>query len=814
MGYFSTNIAGVRLQIDGTDYSDELISLEISDDSLVSSSLITTSGTLELRTIFGGQDIRDLFSQRFSTSKVVTVDIKQPDGTYNRHPRGHLYIEASVFNPQQETTTISLSCGLGFAVSTEDADSTFFEDIIKAQIPQSRLDLLPDDVEYNASLLANLLRVDGEFLYQDKWGYIQKGKIFGSGFRQSPSSIPYRFSSIDTQTCLDLESQTGPVANSFDGREQAPLTVTCSYQVLGEQVQPATNATTKKNFRQFKSLAEHDAYKHQCVKDTTGTTGGRGTQKLQEETLVESPDIVNPLAPYGDGASTYLQTVKTVTEKTYKGQGNQISLEETYVFTNLVNIGDYVTYRIAETQNRPGVTRSHLTSVTSSHTVVKYKYGFGGELEEKETLTYVPAIVWYGAEDYIGSMLRGVVRQLIYEKLATQTNEYYEYDVGYGRYKHDVQTTVRKDYAAQYKGDPWYTIETRKSAGNLAKANQQDRMNIDSSSQSSPQCQACPPGYKCEIKEPSSENREYEVTEGKVQKFSLTGGISLVNSSNENFLSFPIQVRSMRFTGEEKDLKDIVDDYCDLVHKVQNTDKYGFTVQESMRAEFYNYYPSYPFQFFLTAQNRAFSMRSTAASWSVTQTEAVVSFESLLQNEIKTFTVPTLITNSQLQHYLPPADVPTTANYSITNPDSQVANSIRSLTYPGSLTLPASLSPTPTPGPTPPPPAPSPAPTPTPTPPVTGPNPGQGTTPLLSHSNLQFKVPVRNIIKQNTVTAVNPNPPGQGITYQINVTLGVLRINLNYGTIPAPTGTPLNFGTIGVPSSRSVNRGTITNPAP
>ena len=65
-----------------------------------------------------------------------------------------------------------------------------------------------------------------------------------------------------------------------------------------------------------------------------------------------------------------------------------------------------------------------------------------------------------------------------------------------------------------------------------------------------------------------------------------------------------------------------------------------------------------------------------------------------------------------------------------------------------------------------------------------------------------------------TLTPVNANPPTASATFRVPITLSVFQRITNYGTITAPTGTPLNFGSIGVPTGPSVNKGTITNPTP
>ena len=202
-------------------------------------------------------------------------------------------------------------------------------------------------------------------------------------------------------------------------------------------------------------------------------------------------------------------------------------------------------------------------------------------------------------------------------------------------------------------------------------------------------------------------------------------------------------------------------------------------------------------------------MRISGTTWSVSPNEAVNSFESMTLAQNTGFSVSAIATNSQLSYLKPSTDVPTTANNSISNHDSSITNTLVQVTNAGSLTLPPSLgsgSPSPSPSP-----APSPSPTPAPTPISLG---STNVSIVPNHFNASFRVPVKPVFRQLTLTPVNANPPTASATFRVPITLSVFQRITNYGTITAPTGTPLNFGSIGVPTGPSVNKGTITNPTP
>lgn len=689
MSIFPIAISGVRLLIDNVDYSDEIIEINLNDDSTVTSSLISTTGGISLRSLFGGQAVNDLFSNTIRTGSIVTIDIKQADGSYNRHPRGYLYVESSNYDVQEKTLSVNVSCGIGMALSLDESNSDFFKRLITEFVPQSRLDLLSPDAEYTAQLLSSLLRIEGEYLYQDKWGYIQKGQILGvGGYSQPSSSIPYRFASVDTQTCLDVSVQSGTVASAFDGREETPVTVRYEYQVAGKNTSPDGTS----GFVQFASQADYEAYIKKCVPSDETTTE---VQSVKDFSRSENHDVENPLFGYDPSEPPTFDSIQEVTSfKKYKGPGKQVSYEETETLTSERSIGDYTSYRIFElTQSffAPPVRVGSGLRVSSVQKV-KYKYGRGGELKQKETKVYEPNIVFLGSERAIAQRTRGQIFSLFFLKHSSTSLETYKYANPNSLLdKYDTQITENFDWKAKDKGEPWYTIETRRSAGNLVKPSQQDKVNVNTANQ---QTCNCPPGFVCEEQTPETEDRTYTASEGTPRNITFSSGLSsygLPKIENTNFEDFPVDYDDPKWIAKEKEIHKDVDKYTNFLHKIQNADKQGFTIQESMRPEFYSYYPGFPYQLFLEAENKAFSMRTSAATWSLSSSEAVVSFESMAINIINGYTLPTFSENNQLQYYLPPVDSPTTANKQITAPDVQATANIRFSQSPGSLSLPPSL---------------------------------------------------------------------------------------------------------------------------
>ena len=810
MTFLSTNISGARLSINGVDYSDEFVDFTVTDDSIVSSSLVTTNGDITLAQVRGGQPINDLTATRFAAGDIVLLDIKQPDGTFNRHPRGHLLVLASVYDPETRTCTISVGCQIAFAVAFEDKLSDLFEKWCNTYGSATRIAKLPDDTELGSDILGNLLRVEGRFLYQDRFGYLQSGHIFGTanGFYTTPTNIPYKFTSTDHETALSITAQTaaygGGASGMADGRYVTPVRVEYEYQIAVDS-----------NGKPFANDAAYKAAVFICKKKSA--TGRAG--KVLDVTKTIAYKVPWPYAGYLGTSFTYTITTVTESEKKYRGQGNQISTEQTDVIVEREannDVANVFIFRMAN--NRAGGSSprgNERGRIVNRRTKVRYTYGKGGELKRKETKVYVPWAEFLGADGWISKYeigTTGTTATPVTLRLANCTVETFKYNLGGGAYKHDEQKTEKYDYAAKEKGSSYYTVEYRRSGGNLAKAAQQDRFSNDQAGVNNTANCNCPAGFECVKETPDTDDRTAAYTSGKVTNIVTGPGLSAFGSSvvaNTGYEDFPISYKDANHLGDAAFFDAEVKSYSLLRYNISAADKLGFTVQESLRPEFYNWYPSMPYLLYLKNENKVFSMRISGTTWSVSPNEAVNSFESMTLAQNTGFSVSAIATNSQLSYLKPSTDVPTTANNSISNHDASITNTLVQVTNAGSLTLPPSLgsgSPSPSPSP-----APSPSPTPAPAPISLG---STNASIVPNHFNATFRVPVKPVFRQLTLTVVNANPPTASATFRVPISINALQISTNYGTITAPLGTPLNFGTITAPTGPNLNKGTITNPTP
>lgn len=786
MGYLPVNTAGIRLMIGGVNYSNELISFDVSDDSIIGSSIITTNGTIVLAQTLTGLAVNDYNNSVFYTGQIVELDIKQPNGEFVRHPRGYLIVKSSNYNTESKEITIDVGCCLSLALNYEDLikddpGNPNFITQLKSFTDANYYNKLPNDQEYDVNVIANLLTAEGACIYQDRWGYIQKINIFGSsGILASNVTSNYKFTASDVQTCLSLTPQADEQSTVQAVR------VTFDYDLVGRG--------EGTNFTPYATDAEYTAA------NTCSASGASGTSDVDVDIAIAQ--VENPSFEFIATKSEFItSTTKTITTKRYNGPGKQISQDRVEVWvTKRDYLREYFTAYVEYLLNNPifildnveSIVKSAesifgLDKIRTSVTVTDYYYGSGGEQRKQIKSDYTLGAAWEETEDVIlsiaGSSASASYWFSVWQRVAQQSTTTNRYLPTY-----TVEEVVDYDFQAQGTGDPWYKKTIRKSGGNLANPDQQDYMkNLD---------ECAPEGQR-------TEDREYIVREN----LALPTGLSYIAFSNNGLsglqvnrfeiiedYTYPLSYAEAKSLESETSYKNHVDKYALIALAKTTLDRYGFTIQEALRAEFYSWYPGYPYRLLLESENRAFYMRITGVTWSVNQNEAVCSFESMMVSEYSGHAGYPTLSNSQLQYLLPEVVSATSSNNSIANHEATLGNSVRSVTV------------TPSPSPTPPP---SPVAVAVTSLPTISP---VSLKPLLSIAQpIVFTLPVRPSIVAASLIPLTPTPGPVAIQFNLPIALSFSSIPINFGTITAPINS-LNMGTILTPNTQAIDFGTITAP--
>lgn len=187
--------------INGTDVSEYIISGSVSDESTLASSIISTTGSIELAGSSNRALILDYDRVNFPIGSRIDIWCTLPNGNVAKHPRGALYVLNSKVNIQAQTLELEVGCSLAMLKQYED----LYPSAVKL------LYFLTKDYngyfeieDYSLSNLAGILDTMGDLIYQDAYGNVQliTGFSDNSAFiADAPKATFFdKFTSINVET--------------------------------------------------------------------------------------------------------------------------------------------------------------------------------------------------------------------------------------------------------------------------------------------------------------------------------------------------------------------------------------------------------------------------------------------------------------------------------------------------------------------------------------------------------------------------------------------------------------------------------------
>lgn len=210
MAYLNNGSRLASLTIGGVDYTSSLDEFVVSDSSANRNGIVSTSGTITLRSYGESPQMEDYDRDNFRRGTVILVDVTKPDGAVVRHPRGYLYVISSSYVPEQDALVVEVGCRLVLAAITED---------VSAILPLVPIPLDPAQQTYQ-NISASFASA-GQYIYQDNQGALQTSEFFDG---DSTSGVaPGEWVSILGLTAL----QAAPLA----GAGAIPDKISLSYQV-------------------------------------------------------------------------------------------------------------------------------------------------------------------------------------------------------------------------------------------------------------------------------------------------------------------------------------------------------------------------------------------------------------------------------------------------------------------------------------------------------------------------------------------------------------------------------------------------------
>jgi len=204
MSYIAQQTRVSSLTIGGEDVTDQLVSFTVSDSSANRNGIISTTGTVVLGQRPGAADITNYSRREYKRGVAVVLDMKEPDGTVFRHPRGYLYVIATTYNVENEQLQIEVGCKLALTFLTDQ--------------PEDLLPLVPVPLDATQREIGNVaasFQAVGQVLWQDNSGDLKSGRFFGDD--NSTSIEAGKWVSVLGTTALSVSvaASAGPIPDKI-----------------------------------------------------------------------------------------------------------------------------------------------------------------------------------------------------------------------------------------------------------------------------------------------------------------------------------------------------------------------------------------------------------------------------------------------------------------------------------------------------------------------------------------------------------------------------------------------------------------------
>lgn len=233
MTYLINSTRLTRVLIGGSDFTDSVGEITLSDSSGIKNGLIATDGEIELG-FRPGSPIRDDYRRNtFARGTPVDLFVGFPDGTELRHPRGKLYIIDSQFDPQEESFVLSVGCQM--ALNALNGTTADLKDLVNLYVPETR---------EGYTSVSQALATEGKIAWYDNTGTLQCEEMWkGETQTSSPSA---EWVSVFGVTCLAIASLDGRSIQSdrkkkgspYDGGD--PDNIDLDYDYTDGEIDPDT----------------------------------------------------------------------------------------------------------------------------------------------------------------------------------------------------------------------------------------------------------------------------------------------------------------------------------------------------------------------------------------------------------------------------------------------------------------------------------------------------------------------------------------------------------------------------------------------
>lgn len=620
MTYIVNRHLGARITINGVDRTSNLESIQLSDSSVRGGGLIATSGTVALRQSLGAPSIADYEKTDFLRGQVIVVDIKKPDGSYVRHPRGYLYIIQSSYNPEDNKVEIEVGCLIYLASISDD---------ITNLIGYTSL-TIPDD-QKNYSTLNDALKTECKLIYQNNQGSIVSGTFFeGDGYN-----------TISNGEWLSIFGVTTLGVTSLGSSSVVPDKIELTYNTTDPNSSSTDPPKVDTVVTDSSYFLVYPASIWERARPTGGLTGVTGTTTTNTTTTTRTSDAcgTSPVTPPPDPAPTtscsegyQSEATKQATAVTsheenityYNGPGNAISRAESTKYGPAVELNSsyyqdlygFCVWGYSTQCNPSGnCPLVGLDTVKQSYQITTYEYGQAGEVTKqvqdsyKDRLAAAKQIDWRAGLKQTGGVLEyssfdAITTGTFYlSQRVTTSYEYYENST--------VETTVTQTSPA----DGSEGVGIRAGVSIDATAGPSTSVRRISSTTGGP---------------PAPNSSVGGTTGLSVSKTieDIRPYVKYVDPPTEtNPVTLQAQIQLTLTANAET----IASNYIYYYRKLLEAESTGLRIIEGLRDDIVsNWRPGKPFRYWDPREEQMYALRMDACSWAMDADECIVSTDAMM----------------------------------------------------------------------------------------------------------------------------------------------------------------------------------------
>lgn len=604
MTWLNNTTAKCNLVIGTTNYSPELSRINLSDQTILGTGVITTGGTIELIETLGGHRLEDYSKTKFLRGTAVTIDLVV-GGVTRRHPRGKLLVLDSSYNPESKSVSITVGCLLSLYQITDNIENlrsyTIFD--------------LPDDA--NFSQLSSAIASEQRYIYVDKNGVIQKKNFFGTdGLGSNKEAAAWV--AVRDYTCLaSAPLGTGQLVPD-------KIVVTYTYGIQDDTVDPEDpDFPTRydEDLTESTYWLEHPAQIKTLQRVCSTNPAG---------TVVCEDVYVN------DAKKTFSVTKTDRNVRYYGGPGGSTSTEVSITEGPAVEMnGSYFaelySWELARANgDNSQVSLKGLETVVQQRREKTYEYGSGGEVlrtVQRSYKNYVSAMTQNDWRDTAAAetltvydplnppttTLRGFLtspplNDLYLDSEVTETYEYYD--------DKTVQITVTKTSSASCNGVGIYPPTGDRVLLDISALNNGNVETVKRTNRSSSSNPDQPPRDPGGVSTVTKAGTVEDIS----SKFLPTSAGSVVYNTNVPYTNL---------TDTEAQARNRAVNYASYIRNLIEGDAAGIRVAESMRPEIFNYYPGMPYTYYDRTEGKLIKLRMNQTSWAISNEDAIMGTDGI-----------------------------------------------------------------------------------------------------------------------------------------------------------------------------------------